>query len=141
MFILAPIVTVVPAVVITATVPWGPSFEVFGYTIRPVHGAILTWALLYVTAIASIAVYGIVLAGWASNNKYAMMGGLRSTSQMVSYELPLGLSFVAVILLAGSMNMLTIVEAQKRYVVCGAPANGRGYFLDCYAGGTQPRAF
>ena len=112
LFIIAPIVTVVPAVVITATVPWGPSFEAFGRTIN-LYIADIDVGILYVTAIASIAVYGIVLAGWSSNNKYAMLGGLRSTAQMVSYELALGLSFTAVILLAGSMNMLKIVEAQK----------------------------
>lgn len=112
LFILAPIVTVVPAVVITATVPWGPSFQAFGKTIN-LYIANVDVGILYVTAIASIAVYGIVLAGWSSNNKYAMLGGLRSTAQMVSYELALGLSFTAVILLSGSMNMMTIVEAQK----------------------------
>jgi NADH-quinone oxidoreductase subunit H len=112
LFIIAPIVTVVPAVIITATVPWGPSVVLFGRTIN-LYIANSDVAVLYVTAIAAIAVYGIVLAGWSSNNKYAMLGGLRSTAQMVSYELTLGLSFVAVILLAGSMNMLEIVEAQR----------------------------
>lgn len=111
-FIIAPILTVVPAVVITATVPWGPSFVAFGRTIN-LYIANIDVAVLYVTSIAAIAVYGIVLAGWASNNKYALLGGLRSTAQMVSYELALGLSFVIVILLAGSMNMLAIVEAQR----------------------------
>ena len=111
-FIIAPIVTVVPAVIITATVPWGPSFVAFGRTIN-LYIANIDVAVLYVTAIAAIAVYGIVLAGWSSNNKYAMLGGLRSTAQMISYELALGLSFATVILFAGSMNMLAIVEAQK----------------------------
>jgi NADH-quinone oxidoreductase subunit H len=112
LFIIAPIVTVVPAVIITATVPWGPSFVAFGRTIN-LYIANVDVGVLYVTAIASIAVYGIVLAGWSSNNKYAMLGGLRSTAQMISYELALGLSFTTVILFAGSMNMLAIVEAQK----------------------------
>lgn len=112
LFVIAPVITVVPAVVITATVPWGPSIEVFGRTIN-LYIANIDVGVLYVTAIASIAVYGIVLAGWSSNNKYATLGGLRSTAQMVSYELALGLSFTAVILMAGSMNMLKIVEAQK----------------------------
>jgi len=112
LFIIAPIVTVVPAVVITATVPWGPSFQAFGRTIN-LYIANVDVGVLYVTAIASIAVYGIVLAGWSSNNKYAMLGGLRSTAQMVSYELALGMSFVTVILLSGSMNMIAIVEAQR----------------------------
>jgi NADH-quinone oxidoreductase subunit H len=69
--------------------------------------------VLYIMSVASIAVYGIVLAGWSSNNKYAMLGGLRSSAQMISYEIALGLSFVAAVLLAGSMNMLDIVNAQS----------------------------
>jgi len=128
LFIIAPIVTVVPAVVITATVPWGPSFQAFGRTIN-LYIANVDVGVLYVTAIASIAVYGIVLAGWSSNNKYAMLGGLRSTAQMVSYELALGLSFVAVILLAGSMNMIAIVEAQKNMWFAVLQPTGAVVFL------------
>ena len=128
LFILAPIVTVVPAVVITATVPWGPDITAFGRTIH-MYIANIDVGVLYVTAIASIAVYGIVLAGWSSNNKYAMLGGLRSTAQMVSYELALGLSFVAVILLAGSMNMIQIVEAQKNVWFAVLQPTGAVVFL------------
>jgi NADH-quinone oxidoreductase subunit H len=128
LFILAPIVTVVPAVVITATVPWGPSFVAFGRTIN-LYIANVDVGVLYVTAIASIAVYGIVLAGWSSNNKYAMLGGLRSTAQMVSYELALGMSFVTVILLAGSMNMMSIVEAQKSVWFAVVQPTGAVVFL------------
>jgi NADH-quinone oxidoreductase subunit H len=69
--------------------------------------------LLYVTAITSIAVYGITLAGWSSNNKYALLGGMRASAQMVSYELALGFCFVTAIILAGSMRMIDIVEAQR----------------------------
>ena len=117
LFILAPILTVMPAVVITATVPWAPKIPLdaigIHYTITP-YIADINVGAIYITAIASIAVYGIVLAGWSSNNKYAMLGGLRSTAQMVSYELSLGLSLVAVILITGSMNMIQIVEWQNR---------------------------
>src|SRR5258706_4130910 len=116
LFILAPILTVVPAVVITATVPWGPDIPLnaigIPYTIKP-YIANINVGAIYITAIASIAVYGIVLAGWSSDNKYAMLGALRSTAQMVSYELSLGLSLVVVILMTGSMNMIQIVEAQR----------------------------
>src|SRR5512140_2971546 len=111
LFIVAPIVTVVPAVISTATVPWGPSFEIFGRTIN-LYIANVDVGVLYVTAIASIAVYGIVLAGWSSNNKYAMLGGMRSTAQMISYELALGLCFVIAILLGNSMSLVDIVNAQ-----------------------------
>jgi NADH-quinone oxidoreductase subunit H len=112
LFFLAPIVTLVPALVITAVVPWGPDLHVFGYTLT-LYIANVNVGVLYIMSVASIAVYGIVLAGWSSNNKYAMMGGLRSTAQMISYEIALGLSFVGVILLAGSAQMTEIVNAQK----------------------------
>ncbi len=110
-FILAPILTVVPAIMITATVPWGGEVTV-GERVVQLSIADLNVGILYIMSVASIAVYGVVLAGWASNNKYAMMGGLRSTAQMISYELALGLSFVTAVLLANSMQMTEIVEAQ-----------------------------
>ena len=113
LFLLAPIVTLTPALVITAVVPFGNEpFTLFGRTITW-YIADINVGVLYIMSIASIAVYGIVLAGWSSNNKYAMLGGLRSTAQMISYELALGLSFVGVILLAGSTRMIDIVEAQR----------------------------
>ena len=112
LFFLAPVITLVPALVITAVVPWGPTLHVFGRDIN-LYIADINVGVLYIMSVASIAVYGIVLAGWSSNNKYAMMGALRSTAQMISYEIALGLSFVGVILLAGSANMMEIVKAQK----------------------------
>lgn len=110
-FILAPVITVFPALVITAVIPWGGTVEILG---RPVSLAIsdVSVGALYITAVASIAVYGITLAGWSSNNKYAMLGGLRASAQMVSYELALGLSFIPPILLAGSMRISDIINAQ-----------------------------
>ncbi len=111
LFVLAPIITVLPALIITAVVPWGPTVNVFGYQV-PLYLANVNIAILYLGAVASISVYGIVLAGWSSNNKYAMMGGIRSTAQMISYELALGLSFVSVTLLAGSMSLVDIVKVQ-----------------------------
>jgi NADH-quinone oxidoreductase subunit H len=112
LFLLAPVITLVPALVITAVVPWGPDLHVFGLDIT-LYIANVNVGVLYIMAVASIAVYGIVLAGWSSNNKYAMLGGLRSTAQMISYEIALGLTFVGAILLAGSARMTEIVEAQK----------------------------
>ncbi len=112
LFFLAPILTVVPALIIVAVLPWGPDVKIGDYTLR-LYVADISVGILYITAIASVAVYGITLAGWASNNKYALMGGLRSTAQMISYELSLGFCFVLVILMGNSMNMLEIVEAQR----------------------------
>ena len=118
LFLLAPVITVIPALIITAVVPWGRSVTLFGRQIH-LYLADVNVGVLYLGAVASISVYGIVLAGWSSNNKYAMMGGLRSTAQMISYELALGLSFVSVTLLAGSMSLVDIVEAQGAHGVLG----------------------
>jgi NADH-quinone oxidoreductase subunit H len=112
-FILAPILTVVPAILITATVPWGGTVMIGEREVSLVI-ADLNVGVLYIMSVASIAVYGVVLAGWSSNNKYAMLGGMRSSAQMVSYELALGLSFVGAILLADTMKMTGIVDAQEK---------------------------
>ncbi len=111
-FLLAPVLTVVPSLVIAAVIPLGTSFNFFGREIT-LYVANLNVGILYLMSIASIAVYGIVLAGWSSNNKYAMLGGIRSSAQMISYELSLGLCFVIAIILGDSMNLKDIVEAQK----------------------------
>ena len=111
-FFLAPIITVVPAFIILAVVPLGATVTIFGREI-PLSIANINVGVLYILAITSISVYGIVLAGWSSNNKYAMMGGIRSSAQMISYELALGLGFVGPILLANSMSLFDIVQAQQ----------------------------
>ncbi len=112
-FILAPIITVIPALVILAVIPFGPTTTLFGRQYSLGVAGDVNVGVLYISAVASISVYGIVLAGWSSNNKYAMMGGLRSSAQMISYELALGLSWIGPILLAGSMSVHDIVEAQR----------------------------
>ena len=112
LFFWAPVITMVPSIIMAAVIPWGTSVTLFGRTIN-LYLADINVGVLYLMSIASIAVYGIVLAGWASNNKYAMLGGLRSSAQMLSYELALGLSFVIAIILANSMRLLEIVDAQK----------------------------
>lgn len=111
LFILAPVITVFPSLVILGVVPWGRSISLFGRDIK-LYLTDINVGILYIMAVASIAVYGITLAGWSSNNKYALMGGLRSTAQMISYELALGLSLIGPIVLAGSMSIVDIVEAQ-----------------------------
>lgn len=114
-YLLAPLLTMVPAIIIMAVIPWGETVMMFG---KEVHLWLtdVNVGVLYLLSVASISVYGIVLAGWSSNNKYSMLGGLRSTAQMISYELSLGLSFVPPMMLAGSMNMLDIVRHQQDHV-------------------------
>ncbi len=111
-FVIAPMLTLLPALIILAVVPFGSSITLFG---RQVSLGItdINVGVLYIMAVASISVYGIVLAGWSSNNKYAMLGGIRSSAQMISYELALGLSIIGPILLAESMSIGEIIDAQR----------------------------
>ena len=119
LFVLAPIVTVIPALILLAVIPIGPSITIGGRQISLGLADDVNVGVLYLSAVTSIAIYGIVLAGWSSNNKYALLGGIRSSAQMVSYELALGLVFVGPILLAGSMSLRHIVLDQEHlwYVV------------------------
>ena len=114
MFLLAPVITVVPVLILLAVIPLGPEITFLGRTISLGLASNINVGVLYILAVASIAVYGIVIAGWSSNSKYALLGGLRATAQMVSYELALGLAFIGPVLLADSMNLNEIVEAQRR---------------------------
>jgi len=119
LFLLAPVITVVPALIILAVIPLGPEVTLFGRNYYLGLASNVNVGVLYILAVASIAVYGIVIAGWASGNKYALMGGVRSTAQMVSYELALALAFVGPIMLASSMSVDAIIEGQTHlwYVI------------------------
>jgi len=112
LFLLAPILTVLPSLIIWAVIPWGTSITISGREI-PLYLVDINVGVLYLMAVASIAVYGIVIAGWSSNSKYPLLGSLRSTAQIISYELSLGLAFVGPILLSNSMSMVSIVEKQQ----------------------------
>ncbi|MCU0279216.1 MAG: NADH-quinone oxidoreductase subunit NuoH [Candidatus Nanopelagicales bacterium] len=112
-YILAPILSAVPAFLAFAVIPFGPEVSIFGQTTM-LQLTDFPVSVLYILAIASIGIYGIVLAGWASGSTYPLLGGLRSTAQMISYEIAMGLSFVAVFLFAGSMSTSEIVNAQTK---------------------------
>lgn len=111
-FVLAPMMILVPALITIAVVPFGPDATIGGYII-PMQITDLNIGILYILAMAGLGVYGIVLAGWASNNKYSLIGGIRSSAQMVSYELAAGLSIVAVFMLSETLSLRGIVEAQQ----------------------------
>ncbi len=118
-FILAPLIAVTPAFISYAIIPFGPVVSIFGVR-TPLQLTDLPVAVLLVLAMSSIGVYGIVLAGWASGSPYPLLGGLRSSAQVISYEIAMGLSFVAVFLYAGSLSTSEIVAAQ---------ADGRPFHL------------
>jgi NADH-quinone oxidoreductase subunit H len=125
LFTLAPIITAVTAFLPFAVIPFAKdilpqTITIYGQTIDLSAAGLnqgviadINVGLLYVFAMGSLAVYGAVLGGWASNNKYSLLGGLRLSAQMVSYELALGLSVIGVLMLAGSLSLVKIVEAQK----------------------------
>ena len=112
LFHLAPAVVVITAIVGFSVIPFGEPFEVLGQRIE-LWGANVNSGILFVFAISGMGIYGMVLAGLASNNKYSLMGGLRSSAQMISYELTLGLSALSIIVLTGSLNLVDMVKAQE----------------------------
>ena len=122
-YLLAPIISVIPAIMAFAVIPFGPRVSVFGHATM-LQLTDLPVAVLYILAVTSIGVYGIVLAGWASGSTYPLLGGLRSTAQVISYEIAMALSFAAVFLYAGTMSTSGIVTAQNRiwYVFVLAPS-------------------
>ncbi|MCX6460331.1 MAG: NADH-quinone oxidoreductase subunit NuoH [Actinobacteria bacterium] len=122
-YILAPILATIPAFLAWAVIPLGPMVWMFGYQ-TPLQLTDFPVSVLYIVAIASIGIYGIVLAGWSSGSTYALLGGLRSSAQMISYEVAMGLSFVAVFLYAGSASTSQIVAAQEKtwYIILLLPS-------------------
>jgi NADH-quinone oxidoreductase subunit H len=113
LFLLAPVIALGCALVSIAVVPFGPLFMYKGVDLFEISNTNI--GLLVILGITSIGVYGIALSGWSSNNKYSLLGSLRATSQMISYELALGLSLVGVVLRAGSLNLRTIVASQSAH--------------------------
>jgi NADH-quinone oxidoreductase subunit H len=113
-FLYAPGVVGATALLIFAVVPFGKGWSLFGREI-PMVISDLHVGVLYVLALSSLGVYGMALGGWSSNSKFSLLGGVRGVAQMISYELSLGLSLVPVVMLAGSLSLVDIVEAQGKY--------------------------
>jgi NADH-quinone oxidoreductase subunit H len=109
---LSPVLAVIPALTALAVIPFGPPVRI-GKTLVPLWVADINIGLLFLLAITSIGVYGIILGGWSSNNKYSLLGGLRSAAQLVSYEVPMGLALVAVLLMTRSLSLVEIVRRQE----------------------------
>ncbi len=141
-FFLAPILIFAPAMLVWSVIPWGENFTVAGVLITPFL-ADINIAVLFVLAVSSVGVYGIILGGWASNNKFSLMGGLRSAAQMVSYEVPMGFAVVSVLLMSGTLSLVGTVEAQREaglwfifpgilafgiYFICGVAETNRNPF-------------
>ena len=114
-FLIAPVLATIPAFLTFSVIPFGPTVKLpWSDTHTPLQLTDMPVAVVFVFAIASIGIYGIVLGGWSSGSTYSLLGGLRSSAQMISYEVSMGLAFVAVFLYAGSMSTSQIVEAQDK---------------------------
>ena len=114
LFVLAPVIATVPALMTFAVIPFGDTISIMGYSIDMVITDV-NIGILYILAITSVGVYGVLIAGWSSNNKYSLLGGLRSSAQMISYELSLGLSLIGVLMFTQSLSLVDIVNAQSKY--------------------------
>jgi NADH-quinone oxidoreductase subunit H len=128
LFSLAPILSMVPALIIYAVIPFGPEVSLFGRRVT-LYVTDINVGLLYVVSVASIGVYGIILAGWASNSKYPLLSSLRASAQLISYEVAVTLTLVSVVLVAGSLSMVSIVNAQMRSHVWYAFAQPLAFLL------------
>ncbi len=113
-FVLAPVIAVVPALMSIAVIPFGDTISIFGKSIDMVITDI-NIGILFILAVTSVGVYGVILGGWSSNNKYSLLGALRSSAQMISYELSLGLSLIGVIMISQSLSLVDIVNSQAKY--------------------------
>lgn len=133
-YTLAPMLAVMTAVVVLAVIPWAGELTIFGVEFSPYFAIApgINVGLLFILAITSVSVYSIVLAGWASNSKYAVLGGIRASAQMISYELAMGLAILPVIMMADSMDMGVIVAGQQNiwdWYVIRQPIAGIIFFI------------
>src|SRR5207248_6818940 len=110
-FTIAPIISMVPALIVFAVIPFGPKISLFGRQVS-LYITDINVGLLYIVSVASVGVYGIILAGYASNSKFPLLASLRASAQLISYEVAVTLILVSVILMAGSLSMVSIVRAQ-----------------------------
>lgn len=130
---LAPAISLMTALFIFVVIPFGGNIELFGYTIS-LKIADINTGLFFILGFSSLAVYGVVLAGYGSNNRYSLIGGLRGTAQMISYEIPMGISLLTVALAAGTLQLSEIVEQQRHgWFILTNPIGFLVYFITAFA--------
>jgi NADH-quinone oxidoreductase subunit H len=127
-FTAAPMIALIPALLVFAVIPFGPEVSIFGRDVA-LYITDLNVGLLYVVSVASIGVYGIILAGWASNSKYPLLASLRASAQLISYEVAVTMTLVSMIVMAGTMSMVGIVNAQYNHGVWYLFAQPLAFFI------------
>ena len=132
-FTAAPIISMVPALIVYAVIPFGPEVSLFGQPVS-LYITDINVGLLYIVSVTSVGVYGIILAGWASNSKYPLLASLRASAQLISYEVAVTLTLVSVMLMAGSLSMVSIVDAQDSRT-CGSCSSSRSRSSCFFIGG------
>jgi NADH-quinone oxidoreductase subunit H len=148
LFTLAACIVIVPALIAFAIIPWGgsitlPEVHPFGFTIHQqtvvIAAANLSIGIVYLLAVASLSIYAVALGGWASNNKYAFLGGLRSSAQMISYEIPMGLSILTVLLMTGSLMPEKIIfyQVQQGWLIATLPVVAVIFYICALAEGNR----
>jgi NADH-quinone oxidoreductase subunit H len=115
LFVLGPLMFISTALMTSAVVPWGGTLHLFGYDVI-LQASDINIAILYVFGVISIGVYGLMIGGWASNNKYSLLGAVRASSQMISYEIAMGLSIIAVLMMTGTLSLRTMAEQQHGFL-------------------------
>lgn len=136
-FSIAPLILFVMAFCAIAVIPFGPATNFFGLLTHkvPLWVSNLNIGVLYILAFSSVGTYGVIMGGWASNNKYSLMGGFRSAAQMISYEIPMAFAIITVVLMAGSLNLSEIVQAQEhRWFIVALPVGPVAFFLYLVSG-------
>src|ERR671924_628557 len=127
-FTAAPIISMVPALIVYAVIPFGPQVALFGRTVS-LYITDLNVGLLYIVSVASIGVYGIILAGWASNSKFPLLASLRASAQLISYEVAVTMTLVSMIISAGTLSMVGIINAQLEQGVWYAFVQPLAFFI------------
>ena len=137
LFALAPVLLLIMSIAAFVAIPFGPPTDFYGILSNkvPLWLTNLNVGILYVLALASVGTYGVIMAGWASNNKYSLLGGFRSAAQMISYEIPMAFAIITVVLLAGSLNLAEIVNAQsEKWFIIVLPVGPVAFFLYLISG-------
>src|SRR6476659_10301034 len=114
LFVLGPMLAMITAMLTSAVIPWGSTIDIAGHKV-PLQVADVNIGIIYIFGVVSLGVYGIMIGAWASNNKFSLLGGLRAASQIISYELAMGIALIALLMTSGTLSLKEIVQQQQEH--------------------------